>query len=1422
MAYDESSSTTPPPAFRLRWDVFLSFRGEDTRHGFTDRLYNALENKGVRVFRDDDGLNRGDEIAPGLLEAIEDSSASILIISPNYASSRWCLEELAKIVECRRLILPVFYQVDPSHVRRQKGPFEDSFRSLEERFGQDKGVRWRQAMEKAGGISGWVFQNSEEPQLIQSLVRRVLTELSNTPVGGASYTVGLDSRLSELMRLLDVKFNGIQFLGFHGMGGVGKTTLAKALYNKLVIHFECRSFVSSVRETLAQQNGFVSLQNKLIGDLSLGKVPPVNEVNAGSIAIKGIVRGTRVLIVLDDVDDISQLNVLGLRKKWFYGGSRIIITTRDRRVLLGYHVDEFYEVKELDSSNALQLFSYHALRREKPTENFLNLSKEIVSLTGGLPLALEVFGSFLFDKRRIEEWEDALQKLKQIRPHHLQDVLKISFNGLDEQEKCIFLDIACLFVQMQMKREDAIDILKGCGFRAEIAVVVLTAKSLIKITEDSTLWMHDQLRDMGKQIVRQENLVDPGMRSRLWDRDEIMTVLKGEMGTRWTQGIILDFQSKNFPKDPSAGATSWDNVQRTPAVTYLLEIYKKYFRHGSEKETEIILSTKSFEKMLKLRLLQINYVNLEGKFKFIPNELKWLQWKECPLRTLPSDFCPRGLTVLDLSESKIEQVWGWYTNKVAENLMVMNLRGCYNLTAIPDLSGHQALEKLILERCKGLAKIHKSIGNVNTLLHLNLEECSNLVEFPSDVSGLKHLEILILSGCLKLKELPEDIGSMKSLRELLVDKTAIAKLPESIFRLKKLGRLSLNYCQSLKRLPVCIGKLSSLREFSLNNSAIEEIPDSIGSLENLEKLSLMWCESLTAIPDSVGNLKLLTELLLNSSAIEELPATIGSLSYLKDLSLGQCQFLRKLPVSIGRLASIVELQLDGTPITDLPYQIGNLKALAKLEMRNCRSLSYLPESIGGMLTLTTLVIVKSVITELPESIGMLENLIMLRLNNCEKLCRLPDSIGKLKSLHHLLMKETAVTELPESFGMLSSLMILNMAKRPYAKPHQYSAPTELKNLREPEKPKLVVLPTSFSNLSSLIELNARAWKISGKIPDDFEKLSSLENLNLGHNNFCSLPSSLRGLSILKTLLLPHCKELKSLPPLPSSLLKVDATNCTAMEYISDLSDLKSLEELYLTNCEKLVDVPGIECMQSLRMLYMSGCNACSSVVKRRLSKAALKKLQNLSIPGSEIPDWFSREVVSFSSRKNREIKGVVICVVISVNHQISDDLRDELPSIVDIRATILKMNQLVYSLVLPLMGVPRTHEDQIHLCRFSESHPLVSKLKDGYKLQVTKQDPPYVKGIELKKFGIHLVFENDDDYDEDEESLDESQKSVSEKLVQFISSVEGVNHPSDFGYEVERETQEMEGSEEGTSSREVGPFCGLWACICALCSVFSS
>lgn len=345
----------------------------------------------------------------------------------------------------------------------------------------------------------------------------------------APIVVGIDYRLKELEIQLDVKSNGVKFLGLHGIGGVGKTTLSKALYNKLASHFTHRTFILNVKEIVAQQ-GIMSLQKKIIQGLFPSNAFYFSPHNAieGREKFRRMLREKRILLVLDDVDDVNILKTLIGGKSWFFEGSRVVISTRNRGVLIEDIVDETFEVRELGDTDSLKLFSYHAFRRPDPSPAFLNISKQIVSITGKLPLALEVFGSFLFDKRSQEEWVDALGKLKQIRSPRLHDILKISYDGLDDEEKCIFLDVACLFLdQLDKKVENVIDVMKGCGFRARIAFDTLTARSLVKVIDGGDLWMHDQIRDMGRQIVRQEGFSDPGKRSRLWDVADVLSVLQG-------------------------------------------------------------------------------------------------------------------------------------------------------------------------------------------------------------------------------------------------------------------------------------------------------------------------------------------------------------------------------------------------------------------------------------------------------------------------------------------------------------------------------------------------------------------------------------------------------------------------------------------------------------------------------------------------------------------------------------------------------------------------------------------------------------------------------------------------------------------------------------------------------------------------------
>ncbi|KAK4343237.1 hypothetical protein RND71_036331 [Anisodus tanguticus] len=147
----------------IRWsyDVFLSFRGEDVRKTFVDHLYVALQQKGIHTFKDDEKLERGKSISPVLVRAIEESCIALIIFSKNYVNSTWCLEELTKIMECNKqkgqIVLPVFYDVDPSTVRKQKLSYEEAFGNHEDNF---KVQKWRAALEEAANLCGWDLPNN--------------------------------------------------------------------------------------------------------------------------------------------------------------------------------------------------------------------------------------------------------------------------------------------------------------------------------------------------------------------------------------------------------------------------------------------------------------------------------------------------------------------------------------------------------------------------------------------------------------------------------------------------------------------------------------------------------------------------------------------------------------------------------------------------------------------------------------------------------------------------------------------------------------------------------------------------------------------------------------------------------------------------------------------------------------------------------------------------------------------------------------------------------------------------------------------------------------------------------------------------------------------------------------------------------------
>ena len=336
--------------------------------------------------------------------------------------------------------------------------------------------------------------------------------------------VGIDSQVVELGSCLALWLDDdVRFIGIWAMGGMGKTTLARVAYKMVCKKFEECCIIYNVREKCETAGGLLSLQKYLISQISKETDLNIEDVYDGVHMIKKRLSHKRILLVLDDVDESNKLKMLVRKSNWFGPGSRIIITTRNKQLLKEFPVDEIYEVKSLNYKDALRLFCSNAFKREPIPNEYLEMSKDFLEYAGGLPLALEVLGSSLFGKS-IDEWKNALEMLKEHSEPAITRVLKVSYDGLQESVQEIFKDIACFFNHED--RDHVVKILNELGRYPLIGLSNLIDKSLLKISENNVLWMHDLVRDMGRNIVYQESPNEPGKRSRLWDHKDINHVLK--------------------------------------------------------------------------------------------------------------------------------------------------------------------------------------------------------------------------------------------------------------------------------------------------------------------------------------------------------------------------------------------------------------------------------------------------------------------------------------------------------------------------------------------------------------------------------------------------------------------------------------------------------------------------------------------------------------------------------------------------------------------------------------------------------------------------------------------------------------------------------------------------------------------------------
>ncbi|KAM7474154.1 hypothetical protein LguiB_021397 [Lonicera macranthoides] len=545
---EEASSST----FAYTYDVFLSFRGEDTRKNFTDHLYTALVQAGYRTFRDDNEIEKGENLKPELYKAINGSMISIIVFSKDYASSPWCLDELVMILECKKRtsrheVLPVFYDVCPSEIRKQKGRTGEAFDEYVEQYEaqidhgrkmelMEKMKGWKEALKKVADLAGMELKNQadgHESRFIHKIINCIRGKLRRTPLFVAPYLIGMQSRAKNINKWLQDDSSKVSLRGICGMGGIGKTTMAKFIYDENYESFDCSCFLANVREMSQKPNGLASLQRQLLSSILNKKHEKIYNVDEGIIKIKKAVSCKRVLIVIDDVDQIDQLNALRAIQDWSYRGSKIIITTRYERLLKPHEV---FKVEEMGYDESIKLFSFYAFGDDHPIEGYKEHVKRVVQLCGGLPLALEVIGSSLCG-RTIPQWASKVKKLEAVPHKKILDKLKISYDCLeDDNDKRLFLDIACFFVGND--KDYTVKVLDNNDTYADIGIQCLIDRCLLKIDSRNKLIMHKLLQDMGRNIVKQESL-EPQRRSRLWHHNEAYSVLRNKRAPQQSKASPL-------------------------------------------------------------------------------------------------------------------------------------------------------------------------------------------------------------------------------------------------------------------------------------------------------------------------------------------------------------------------------------------------------------------------------------------------------------------------------------------------------------------------------------------------------------------------------------------------------------------------------------------------------------------------------------------------------------------------------------------------------------------------------------------------------------------------------------------------------------------------------------------------------------------
>eukprot|EP00253_Pinus_taeda_P003956 PITA_03956 len=295
----------------------------------------------------------------------------------------------------------------------------------------------------------------------------------------------------------------VALIGIVGLGGAGKTTLAKEIFNRRRSNYKETYFQFDVRENVAI-NSLKSLQTKILSGFGIKENVQIDSTDDGIEKLKSYLKSSHAFLILDDVDDFDQVEALLLPvKDALEQGSLILVTSRNKDVLTSSGIAEssIFKLKGLDQHHSQELFCCHAFDQRDPPIEFKQVVEEFVDACAGLPLSLKVLGSLLRGKD-LKNGKELLHDISKILPADIMATLKISYDSLGKIEKQIFLDIVCFFIGED--KDTAIRIWDGTEWGGSLRFQNLESRCLVEVDDENCIRMHDHLRDLGRNIAETE------------------------------------------------------------------------------------------------------------------------------------------------------------------------------------------------------------------------------------------------------------------------------------------------------------------------------------------------------------------------------------------------------------------------------------------------------------------------------------------------------------------------------------------------------------------------------------------------------------------------------------------------------------------------------------------------------------------------------------------------------------------------------------------------------------------------------------------------------------------------------------------------------------------------------------------------------